>query len=163
MGREPSPRPAIRSIGVAARKKAAKPGCSTSARYAVREIAASSVIVEVPPAAAPATSRSCSGVEASSAAAVTCSRWRWAIVRSAKCAATTSPCSVNLSRPSTDPGAWARIARLAGPPPRPMAPPRPWNSVSVMPCRRAVATSASCARYSSQFAARNPLSFDESE
>ena len=42
----------------------------------------------------------------------------------------TSPCSVNLRCPSTEPGAWARIARFAGPPPRPIAPPRPWNSVS---------------------------------
>ena len=48
----------------------------------------------------------------------------------------TSPCSVSLSRPSTEPGAWPRIARLVGPPPRPMAPPRPWNSVSSTPRRR---------------------------
>ena len=46
----------------------------------------------------------------------------------------TSPCSVSLSRPSTDPGAPPTIARLAGPPPRPIAPPRPWNSVSSTPC-----------------------------
>src|SRR5205809_418395 len=30
----------------------------------------------------------------------------------------TSPCSVSFRRPSTDPGAWPRIARLVGPPPR---------------------------------------------
>ena len=46
-------------------------------------MAVSSVIVDRPVAAASATSRSCSGVDASSAAAVTCSRWRWAIVTSA--------------------------------------------------------------------------------
>ena len=45
----------------------------------------------------------------------------------------TSPCSVSLRRPSTEPGAWPRIARLVGPPPRPIAPPRPWNSVSSTP------------------------------
>ena len=67
---------AIRSMGVAAPKNAANARCSTSARYAVREMAVSSVIVAVPVAAACAVSRSCSGVEARSAAAVTCSRWR---------------------------------------------------------------------------------------
>jgi len=35
------------------------------------------------------------------------------------------------------PGAWARMARLVGPPPRPIAPPRPWNSVNSTPLRRA--------------------------
>ena len=45
----------------------------------------------------------------------------------------TSPCSVSFSRPSTEPGAWPRIARFVGPPPRPSAPPRPWNSVSSTP------------------------------
>ena len=45
----------------------------------------------------------------------------------------TSPCSVSFSRPETEPGACPRIARFVGPPPRPMAPPRPWNSVSSMP------------------------------
>ena len=73
----------MRSIGVAAWKKAANPGRSTSARYASREIAVSSVIVSAPAAAASSDACSCSGVEARSAAAVTCSRWRWAIVTSA--------------------------------------------------------------------------------
>ena len=34
----------------------------------------------------------------------------------------TSPCSVTLNRPSTEPGAWASTARPAGPPPRPERP-----------------------------------------
>ena len=61
-------------MGVAARKNALKSGSSISARYAVREIAVSSVIVAWPRAVVPATSRSCSVVDASSTAAVTCSR-----------------------------------------------------------------------------------------
>ena len=48
----------------------------------------------------------------------------------------TSPCSVSLSRASTEPGAWPRIARFVGPPPRPSAPPRPWKRVSVDAARR---------------------------
>src|SRR6202142_1314999 len=58
----------------------------------------------------------------------------------------TSPCSVTLKRPSTDPGAWLSTARFAGPPPRPSAPPRPWNSVKVMPCRFAQAALAAWAK-----------------
>ena len=73
-GRDPRPRPGMRSIGVAAPKNAAKPGSSRRERYAAREIAVSSDIVVLPAAAAAATSRSCSGVEARSVAAVTCSR-----------------------------------------------------------------------------------------
>ena len=34
------------------------------------------------------------------------------------------------------PGGCARMARLAGPPPRATVPPRPWNSVSWTPCSR---------------------------
>ena len=83
VGRDPSPSPAIRSMGVVARKNAANAGRSISERYAVFEIAVSSVIVERPAAAASAVARSCAGVDASSAADVTCSRWRWAIVASA--------------------------------------------------------------------------------
>src|SRR5213083_1473773 len=64
----------------------------------------------------------------------------------------TSPCSVSFSRPPTDPPASARIARLAGPPPRPIAPPRPWNSVSSTPRSRATPVSAAWARCSSQLA-----------
>ena len=73
----------MRSIGVAVRKNAPNAGRSTRARYAVREIAASSAIVPAPAAAARATSASCSGVEARMAADVTCSRWRWAMLMSA--------------------------------------------------------------------------------
>ncbi len=57
----------------------------------------------------------------------------------------TSPCSVTLNRPSTDPGAWASTARQAGPPPRPSAPPRPWNRVSRMSRSAAHRASRSCA------------------
>jgi hypothetical protein len=68
-----------------------------------------------------------------------------------------------LEPPSTDPGAWPRIARFVGPPQRPMAPPRPWNSVSSTPSRRAVTARSLCARWSIQLAARNPDSLFESE
>ena len=53
----------------------------------------------------------------------------------------TSPCSVTLNRPSTEPGAWASTARPAGPPPRPSAPPRPWKRVSRTSRRAAQAVS----------------------
>ena len=70
------------------------------------------------------------GAEASSTADATCSRCRRAIARLPYLAKITSPCSVTLKWPPTEPGAWARTARLAGPPPRPSAPPRPWKRVS---------------------------------
>jgi hypothetical protein len=43
-------------------------------------------------------------------------------------AAITSPCSVMRMRPCTVPAGCARIAAKALPPPRPTAPPRPWNN-----------------------------------
>src|SRR5260370_581800 len=53
----------------------------------------------------------------------------------------TSPCSVTLKDPLTEPEAWASTARPAGPPPRPSAPPRPGNTVS----RTSVAAAGACA------------------
>ena len=47
----------------------------------------------------------------------------------------TSPCSVIFMRPATVPGGCAWIARLAGPPPRPTAPPRPWKNTQRRPWR----------------------------
>ena len=47
--------------------------------------------------------------------------------------AITSPCSVIRMRPCTVPGGCARIAAKAEPPPRPTAPPRPWNSCMPTP------------------------------
>ena len=75
----------------------------------------------------------------------------------------TSPCSVTLNRPSTEPGACASTARPAGPPPRPSAPPRPWNSVSAMSCAAAQAASAACASNSRSVALTGPSSLAESE
>ena len=83
-GRDPRPSPAIRSIGVAARKNAANPGRSTQRpvgrprdRGQLGHRRASRA-----PRPRPSLARA-PGVEASSVAAVTCSRCRWAIVASA--------------------------------------------------------------------------------
>ena len=74
-----------------------------------------------------------SPTEASRVAARNCSRWYTAFCREPYLLAITSPCSVSLMRPLTLPGGWARIARRVFPPPRPMAPPRPWKSSSDTP------------------------------
>lgn len=75
----------------------------------------------------------------------------------------TSPCSVSLKRPSMDPGGRLSTARRAGPPPRPMDPPRPWKIVSATPCSCATAVSRCCARYSAKDAVSIPASLLESE
>jgi hypothetical protein len=75
----------------------------------------------------------------------------------------TSPCSVTLNRPFTEPGAWASTARPAGPPPRPSAPPRPWNRVSRIPRRAAQAVIRCWAAYSRRVAGTGPSSLAESE
>ena len=75
----------------------------------------------------------------------------------------TSPCSVTLNRQFTEPAGCARTARLAGPPPRPTAPPRPWKSVISMPWPFAHSAIRSCARWSARVAEVGPASFDESE
>ena len=74
--------------------------------------------------------------EASTTPAVRVSRlWR-ASSGSAYLLATTSPCSVMRMRPSTVPAGWASRASKLEPPPRPTAPPRPWNSCSRRPASR---------------------------
>src|SRR6476646_3753915 len=62
----------------------------------------------------------------------------------------TSPCSVSLRRASTEPGACPRIARFVGPPPRPSAPPRPWNRVRSTPRSRAALARLAWAWWSRQ-------------
>jgi hypothetical protein len=72
---------------------------------------------------------SCSGSRlASRVADAIASRLVIALARVPYLAAMTSPCSVMRMRPCTVPGGWARIAEKLDPPPRPTAPPRPWNS-----------------------------------
>ena len=80
---------------------------------------------------------SCSGVEAMSTRRGHLLQVAQGDDRVGVVAAMTSPCSVSFRRPSSDPGGWPRIARFMGPPPRPMAPPRPWKSVSSSRARRA--------------------------
>ena len=75
----------------------------------------------------------------------------------------TSPCSVTLNRPSTEPGAWASTARPAGPPPRPSAPPRPWNRVSRTAWSAAQRASRACTSNSRSVALTGPSSLAESE
>ena len=74
----------------------------------------------------------------------------------------TSPCSVTLNDPLTEPGAWASTA-AAGPPPRPSAPPRPWNRVSRMSCAAAHSVSRAWVSYSRRVALAGPSSLAESE
>ena len=71
---------------------------------------------------------------------------RWAISGSENLAESTSPCSVIFMRPATVPGGCAWIARLAGPPPRPSAPPRPWKKTHATPWRSSSSASATWAR-----------------
>ena len=113
--------------------------------------------------AAAALRSAADGEEASSTAEVTCSRCRSPIAGLPYRAKITSPCSVTLSRPSTEPGAWASTARPAGPPPRPIAPPRPWNRVSFTSCSAAHAASSACASNSRSVAEAGPSSLAESE
>ena len=47
--------------------------------------------------------------------------------------AMTSPCSVNLTSPSSTPLGWLRIDAWVGPPPLPMVPPLPWNTLMSTP------------------------------
>ena len=75
----------------------------------------------------------------------------------------TSPCSVTLNDPLTEPGAWASTARPAGPPPRPSAPPRPWNKVSRTPCAAAQSASRAWVSNSRRVALAGPSSLAESE
>ena len=103
------------------------------------------------------------GDEASSTADVTCSRCRRPIECLPYRAKITSPCSVTLSRPDTDPGACASTARPAGPPPRPIAPPRPWNRVSATSWAAAQEASSACASNSRSVAEAGPSSLAESE
>lgn len=70
---------------------------------------------------------------ASSTAVVKISIWRVAMTPIPNFACTISPCSVTRSEPWMEPGGCDWMARCIGPPPRPMEPPRPWNSVSEMP------------------------------
>jgi hypothetical protein len=97
------------------------------------------------------SSRSASGPEAGSSvetstALPVSSSSRCAIAGSENFADSTSPCSVIFIRPATVPGGWAWIARLAGPPPRPSAPPRPWKNTQRTPCRASSSASDTCAR-----------------
>src|SRR5258708_37684360 len=78
-------------------------------------------------------------------------------------AKTTSPCSVTLKWPAIEPGAWARIARFAGPPPRPSAPPRPWNRVNRTPRLAAQRTSCAWASYKARLADPGPTSLVDPE
>ena len=103
------------------------------------------------------------GEEASSTAEVTCSRCRRAITGWPYRAKITSPCSVTLNRSATEPGAWASTARPVGPPPRPSAPPRPWNMVSRMSLASAQAAISACASNSRRVALAGPSSLAESE
>ena len=86
-----------------------------------------------------------SSVDTSTALPVSSSS-RWAISGSENFADSTSPCSVIFIRPATVPGGWAWMARLAGPPPRPRAPPRPWKNTQRTPNRSSSSASATCAR-----------------
>ena len=70
---------------------------------------------------------------ASNAADAIASRFVAALSRVPYFAAITSPCSVIRIRPCTVPVGCARIAANAEPPPRPTAPPRPWNSCMPTP------------------------------
>jgi hypothetical protein len=75
----------------------------------------------------------------------------------------TSPCSVTLNEPLTEPGAWASTARPAGPPPRPRAPPRPWNRVSRIPFSAAQRASLAWVSNKRRVALAGPSSLAESE
>ena len=76
----------------------------------------------------------------------------------------TSPCSVSLSRPATEPGAWPRIGavrRSAAAPDRAAAAVEQRQLDAALAA--ATSTSADCAPWSSQAAARKPDSLFESE
>src|SRR6185437_10742116 len=111
-GREPMRRPPISPSGLIRANQPAKPSASTRRRNAAQAVR-SAIRAD----------------EASSTAEPTCSRCRLAMAGWPYRAKMTSPCSVTLNEPLTEPGAWASTARPAGPPPRPRAPPRPWNRV----------------------------------
>ena len=151
------------SSGVTSANHCGKPGALTSWWNRTREVSSSLAASGANRSVAAALCRSTEGAPASSVAAATCSMWRAAITGSPYRAKMTSPCSVSLNRPSTEPGGWASRARLAGPPPRPSAPPRPWNSVSTMSCRFAQSVMRRCAASRVSVAETGPTSFDESE
>ena len=75
----------------------------------------------------------------------------------------TSPCSVILIWPSTDPHGSATSASYVGPPPRPTEPPRPWNKRSFTPCFIATSRRVRCARWISHCDVAIPASLFESE
>ena len=98
--------PPISASGLSLANHSAKPSAVTSSRYAARAPASSGPVTAAnarcrrrrrpDPAQGPA--------EATSTAAVTCSRCRWPMTGCPYRAKITSPCSVTLNRPSTD--AW---------------------------------------------------------
>ncbi len=155
--------PLISSSGLILASHSANPGASTRSRYARSAAASIWLAIRRNRFAAAALRSRTAGADASSTAEVTCSRWRRAITWCPYLAKITSPCSVTLNRPSTEPGAWASTARPAGPPPRPSAPPRPWKRVSVTSRSAAHRTSRSWASNNRSVALTGPSSLAESE
>ncbi len=74
-----------------------------------------------------------------------------------------SPCSVTRKPLLREPGGCDNNAALAGAPPLPVVPPRPWNNVGCTPASLHTFNRASCARYCAHEAAITPASFAESE
>ena len=157
-GRDPSRRVASSSIGVTTRKNATKPGRPRPATDRPRcDVAASSSMAARPLVrGGAATRRSCSGVRGQQHGGGRAARGgagRSPGRRSSP--AITSPCSVSLQaavdrarrRGRGSPGSPAR---------RPARSPRPGRGTASARrrARRAVSASASCARWSSQLAAR---------
>ena len=91
---------------------------------------------------------------ASSVADAIASRFAIAPSRVPYLPAITSPCSVMRMRAPTVPGGCARIAAKEEPPPRPTAPPRPWNSCILTPAASNTGRSASDAFDSAQVEVR---------
>ena len=167
----------ISARGVDSLKYETKAGCRTSRRYASRATAASSSkmasyrstscaggycdTLALAPSARGGSS--CTGKDARSTPPTVCSKLRRAISGSRYFHPKTSPCSVSLKAPRTDPGGKLSMARWAGPPPRPMDPPRPWNTLSCTPWRSATFTSLRWARYRAKDDATMPASLLESE
>ena len=155
-------RPPISPSGLIRANQSAKPSWTTSLRKAARAAASIRSAMSRWLAAAAAFRSAIRTDDASSTAELTCSRCRLAITGWPYLAKMTSPCSVTLNDPLTEPGACASTAR-PGPPPRPSAPPRPWNRVSRTPWAAAHSASLAWVSNSRRVALAGPSSLAESE